>query len=295
MKNLILIVAIVFFILFSTSIFGQVNTSYSCTAFTNVDFNGFNGMASDACSSATCYVDPLIEANFVLSQSACNFIDPDGNPGADIFYSMSINHNNYPVTNFLTYEVPYGFEYKLEGASAGANCLAEINYSFAQSGGAQTDNIQLFGDSNLSENLNNNYVMKLPRLVHEVQFIFSAFIQTSTIVDDIGFELDSHNQLKIMVPSQFYLDNGLTSPTNTTIGSMNIQVQERCAEDIILEEGVDLGSYTYSAANNLYVDTEVKNSTNVVFSAGNSINFEPGYSVELGSSMATQVYSGCTN
>ena len=129
--------------------------------------------------------------------------------------------------------------------------------------------------------------------------MFSAFIQTSSIVDDIAFELDFLNQLQIMVPSQFYLDNGLIGPTtvnlNTTTGSMNIQVKERCAEDIILEEGTDLGSYTYSAANILYVDTEVKNSTNVVFSAGNSINFEPGYSVELGSSMTTQVYTGCTN
>ena len=285
--------------LFSISIIGQANISSSCTAFTNVDFNGFNGMASDDCSSATCYIDPLREANLVLSQSGCSFIDPDGNPGADIIYSMSINHNNYPVTSLLTYEVPYGFEYKLEGTSAGANCEAEINYSFSQSDNIQTNNIQLFGSSFLSENLNNNYIMKLPRLLHGVHFMFSAFIQTSSIVDDIAFELDFLNQLQIMVPSQFYLDNGLIGPTtvnlNTTTGSMNIQVQERCAEDIILEEGTDLGSYTYSAANILYVDTEVKNSTNVVFSAGNSINFEPGYSVELGSSMTTQVYTGCTN
>jgi len=302
MRNAILTL----FLLFSfASVKAQISFNYECYAYTNVDVDYYDfgnpfSDAYDACSSANCSVDQLIEATLQLNQYGCNNYYPDGFPGAIVNYSLYINHNSYPTQNFLTYEVPYAFEYTLEGESFSPDSGTDINYNSGQYFGVEQIGSVSLGTNigfNFSIDLNNNLNMLLAKTGNGINLYIEAYTTTN---QDSDFGLNSKNKLKIIVPSQFYLDNALTSPTSVNvnlnnIGFVTIGVEERCAEDIYLEEGVDVGSYIYSAANNLFADCTVDNNTNIVFSAGNIITLGIGYSVELGSSMSTQLYAGCIN
>jgi len=244
-KKMRILIFILIFILSYESVYSQLSISTDCDAYTNVDFPDGDGTASDACSNADCSVDPLIEATLVLSQYSCDFSLPDGFPGAYLIYDLNINHTSYPVQNFLTHEVPYGFQYTLETESATSDI--EANYEFSQNSNMQSGNLSYIGSSNYSIDLDNDHIMTLPKSSYGVYLFIEAYVASS---DDTDFEINNQNQIKLMVPSQFYLDNGLISPTSVNInasasGSRTFSVEERCAEDIYLEAGVDVGSYTY--------------------------------------------------
>lgn len=299
-----LIIFTLILVVSSKSVLSQINSNYECYAYTNVDIDYYDfgnqySDAYDACSWANFQVEELIEATIQLNQYGCDFNLPDGYPGGTINYNFYINHIAYPTQNFLTYEVPYGFQYTLEGENFSPDSQTQIDYSTNQFVG-ETETGYVSIDSNYGLNfsidLNNNHNMLLSSYYNGIVLTIDAYASTK---QNSQFELNTKNKLKIIVPSQFYLDNALTSPTsvniNKTFGYVTVGVEERCAEDIYIDEGVDVGSYIYSAANNLFANCTIDNSTNVVLSAGNIITLGIGYSVELGSTMTTQVYAGCIN
>ncbi len=295
------IVLLFLFTITCNCIFSQVTESFYADAQTQVDDPDGDGFTSDACSFGDISMGFSLGLFSTLETMDCSSVG-EGRPFVQGSYLFEIDHSSYPVQNFLSYNMPYAFHITLVGHYSGSTSPF-INVQSQQTNGSlfQVD----FLESNSQETLfiDNGKTMTLPDNTMSISFDINASLDDDYEILMLHGTEGTSADLSIMVPSQFYLDNGLPSPPsfvaiNSTDGpsfqNYYLPVVQKCAENVILED-VDLQSYIYSASNDLIVKSNIPAGENVTFRAGNSVTLARGFNAECGSTYSIGNYSGCTN
>lgn len=300
MKSLILILVLTS----STPIFGQLTIFESICAKTGIAPCDGDGTAQDACSEADCFFDIYNKTFLQIGEYNCDCTNGTiGFPSAESSFHFSFANppsNVYPAKSYLGYTLPFGFEFEYDIDNSYPDYVAGFTSYMGYGTNMQSSvfNESAYIDLNTSTH-SGAFSMKSNLILPKGSYAYLVdLLLASNACGDQGFfgaDLES-SFLNVLLPSQFYSDNGLVPPTFISFPanplSRTFPTKLVCVDDIYLEN-VALDSYTYSAAGDLSTSSKIVNNSTVVFCAGNSVNLEPGFIVELGSSYTTAAYSGC--
>lgn len=281
--------------LLSISSFGQLTIGYTEYAETLGDVLGSDGYAADACSEAVAISS--FPMSLEVSAGACDCLSlTEGNPFAQLSGGIFITNppaNTFPTKGYLGHSIPFGFKTEVSIENFFNDNTVEFNYTHSYGG----TNFSLIDDSfqtpqngitSLSFSGEENLILP----VGQYHMDLSTTLFGSVCGEDILAEALFDDPV-ILLPSQFYSDNGITVPSSITISSVTFDVETVCAENMYLEN-VELDSYHYGTSGLLHFDAEVINGANVTASASSSINFGPGFFVDSSSNFSTIPYTGCT-
>ena len=274
---------------------------------TTIDYPDGDGMASDACSSAEIFIGNINPWEVYGNLESWGCVGDINNGQPYVYYQTGLEmiHNQHAPSSIFGHEVPYTYSYTLEIEAYASNSVGDVVFLDYETGHGsdffQTSrsSFQLLGNGNHLITFDNDYGMYLPNKSNS--FGMDMNISYSTDEDGgHGFTGGSNEFTKILLPSQFYSDNGLTSPSVVTFpnpsgGSTTLETDVQCANNLYFEKNSTIGSYTYSAADTIFFNSEIPQGKNVTLSAGTAVIFGCGFSVGLGGSLSTQTYTGCTN
>lgn len=281
--------------LFSFNLFGQLNVNTYEFASTEGDNLGLDGYASDGCSEAIAISD--LDMSLYITQDVSCDCFTGGAPYAELSRDLEISNppaNTFPASNYLGHTVPFGFKTEVSIDHFGDIFSASFDYNHSYGAGSTAFNSGTFidllnGITTVKFSGEENLILPVGNLYMSLSASLSTVTCGGTFMETEAL-FDGPN---LILPSQFYADNGITVPSTITISGNAFDVETVCAENMYLQN-VELDSYHYGTAGDMYFDAEVVNSANVTASASSSITFGPGFFVDASSSFSTTTYVGCT-
>jgi len=306
-QNVILISLAIgaFLILFTTD--GTAQLALNITEYTQTDGDYYyqDDMAGDACSYAYAfpYAYPtgysLDEFALEIYSNGCDFSVAEGYPYAEIDFNIYISNppaNTFPAKSYLNYTIPFGFKTDVSITNYGGDYISEYNYATSYGSISPTFSSSaynnLVGPTTYNESFSSESNLILPKSDYYYSYNISLFGQNDPLetVSVVAIGTDA----KLLLPSQFFVDNGISIPTAITISGYTFGVETVCAENIFYDN-VELDSYHYSAAGHLTMKSKIINGAIVSISADNGITLDSGFTVDASSSFSTLTYTGCTN
>ena len=289
-------IILVLLIMLTNAGLSQLTFSQYGYAYTNGDYDGFDGYAEDGCSTAQ--IDPYFPIFMELSAQDCDCGSTiEGIPFVSLYQRNEILNapiNNFPTSSYLDYSIPFGFKMELEIDNYNTMYTHQLDYTYSY--GADFLSFQTtdsyspaMGISNLTFSSAENLILPKGNSADEIQLeLLNSNCGDPTIQISATIE-----EKVILLPSQFYIDNAITAPSTRVISGYTFNAETVCANNMYLGN-VALDSYHYGTAGNMYIDAEVINGANVSISGGTSITFGPGFSVDSSSSFSTTTYVGCS-
>ena len=288
--------------MYSSLVSGQISRSFTVFAEAIGDPYDGDGIAEDDCAAAEFITATASGFDIDISNILCPQSGNHGEPTAIYDYASTIDHSaTTSIKSYIGYTIPIGFSLSVNTDYVGTiDTLANGNFETSYGNTARTFQTSalstlLDGQATLTTSTKENLMLTSD----EFLFNFSYELKAINGVDEYVIVGAESTPIKLLLPSQFYLDNMISPPSTISIptntGSITFPVEITCAENIYLENGIDLDSYQYSSAALLSSSSTVKTNATVALSGGVCVLLEPGFTVDLGAEMETVDYIGCTN